>query len=523
MTINAKKTVTSTSSHKNFMDGTSFDVKNPLTRLRMAAASSFFGEPQYYIDGDSSKKTSTPFSYITESTLEALFPDTWRGKTSAQIMEQTIDEALEYDAELTLKLASDLRNEDFIRVTPQVILVRAAHHSALKGTGLVRKWAPAIIKRADEPATGLAYHLSRYGKNTPVPNSLKKAWRTALEGFNEYQLAKYRMENRVVKTVDVVNLVHPRRTTAINKLVRGELKLSTEDTWEALISKKGSNTATWTEAVDVMGHMALLRNLRNLLTHSVSPVLFNQKLINGVADGKQLPFRYFSAYKAIEDTPGSGSTKDALEQCLMASIENLPRLPGRSAVLCDNSGSAQKTTTSSLGTMKVSTIANLTGVLVGKCSDEATVGIFGDKLTMFEVRKKTSVFDDVNKMEEAAKHIGQGTENGIWLFLDDAIRNKTVYNNIFIMSDMQAGHGGLYGVNPEQYANYRYGSSRNIDVNKLINAYRSKVNPDVNVFLVQVAGYHDTLMPEFYKKTYILGGWSEGIIKFASKINTIVQ
>ena len=31
-------------SHSNFMAGTSYDVTNPLARLRMAAASSFFGE-----------------------------------------------------------------------------------------------------------------------------------------------------------------------------------------------------------------------------------------------------------------------------------------------------------------------------------------------------------------------------------------------------------------------------------------------------------------------------------------------
>jgi hypothetical protein len=39
------------------------------------------------------------------------------------------------------------------------------------------------------------------------------------------------------------------------------------------------------------------------------------------------------------------------------------------------------------------------------------------------------------------------------------------------------------------------------------------------VYLVQVAGYQDTLIPEFYDRTYILGGWGDGLLKFADKMN----
>lgn len=518
MSVNKTK-ISAPISHRNFMDGISFDVKNPLNRLRLAAASSFFGEPQYYIDGSDAKKTiSKVFSPENLKYVEAQFPDHWRGLNSQQLMERAIDDALDFNARETLQLAVALRNEDHIRVTPQVILVRAAHHKNVRGTGLIREFAPQIIKRADEPATGLAYQIAQYGKDAPLPNSLKKAWRVALAGFNEYHLAKYRMENRVVKTVDVVNLVHPRRTEAINKLVRGELKLSTEDTWEALVSKEGSNQNTWTKAVNVMGHMALLRNLRNLAQNDVDPSLYCNKLVQGAADGQQLPFRYVSAYNALNGLTSQGRVKDAIEQCLEVSIAKLPHFAGRVAVLCDNSGSARGTTTSSMGTMKVSTIANLTGLIIGKVSEEAQVGIFGDELKMFDVRKKTSVFDDLEKLEEAACTIGCGTENGIWLFLKKAIDEKIVYSNIFILSDMQAGHGGLYGINPANYSEYQYNHTRNIDVCHLVNDYRQKVNPNVNVFLIQVAGYQDTILPEFYKKTYILGGWSEGVIKFAAKM-----
>ena len=45
--------------------------------------------------------------------------------------------------------------------------------------------------------------------------------------------------------------------------------------------------------------MALLRNLRNLLDKEVPAESFTGKLLAGVAGGKQLPFRYYSAYQAV--------------------------------------------------------------------------------------------------------------------------------------------------------------------------------------------------------------------------------
>ena len=84
---------------------------------------------------------------------------------------------------------------------------------------------------------------------------------------------------------------------------------------------------------------------------------------------------------------------------------------------------------------------------------------------------------------------------------------------------MQAGHGGLYGTNPSEYSKYKWSNSHYIDVAKLIKDYRKTVNPNVNVFLVQVAGYKDTLVPEFYEKTYILGGWGDGLLRFAKEMS----
>lgn len=507
--------------HQNFMDGTSYDVTNPILRLRVAASSCFFGEPMFYREeGGKAPKSGrahvpTIDPYLQER-LGVFTPETWRGLTSAQLLEMAIDEALDFDPEMTLVEAARLRNEEHIRTTPQVILVRAANHPKLRDTGFIRAYGPSICKRGDEPAVCIAYQLSAF-PGRPIPNGLKKTLRSILQGFDELTLAKYRMESRQVKTVDVVNLTHA-NSRAINKLCQGKLTTSGE-TWESIISKEGSTTESWLKALDVMGHMAILRNLRNFVQARVPAKLFMDKLLLTCEDAKQLPFRYYSAYLALKglgDVPPQ--VLDGIESCLEKSLGNLPKFSGRTISLCDNSGSAQGATTSTLGTMRVSSIGNLTGILTGMCAEEGYLGVFGDGLEVKPVRKNSSVFDQLEAADEVAARIGQNTENGIWMFFDKAIREGERYDNIFVYSDMQAGHGGLYGLNQNQYRDYRYQGSNHIDVAALVKTYREKVNPYVNVFLVQIAGYEDTLVPEFYPRTFILGGWGEGLLRFADSM-----
>ena len=161
------------------------------------------------------------------------------------------------------------------------------------------------------------------------------------------------------------------------------------------------------------------------------------------------------------------------------------------------------------------------GVITGMVSDEGIVGVFGDRLKMVPIRKRSSIFDQLESIEKFGSKIGCGTENGIWLAFSDAINNGVRWDNIFVYSDMQAGHGGLYGIDPSNYQEYRWRNSEYIDVPKLIKSYRNRVNRNVNIFLCQIAGYEDTLLPENYERTFILGGWSDQIIRYAAKINDI--
>lgn len=69
-----------------------------------------------------------------------------------------------------------------------------------------------IVYRLDDMAEILSCYLAKNGQNAPIPNSIKKGFKDAIEASDKYQLAKYQMKSRGVSMVDIVNLVHPAET-----------------------------------------------------------------------------------------------------------------------------------------------------------------------------------------------------------------------------------------------------------------------------------------------------------------------
>jgi len=296
-------------------------------------------------------------------------------------------------------------------------------------------------------------------------------------------------------------------------MTTGSLKVeSSEQTWESLRSAG----KTWNEIVSTINvpHMALLRNLRGIFTE-ISDRGQAEGILNylkaGVEKGKQFPFRYWSAYKAVKnaDIHNSQLVLDTLEECMDRAVANMPKLSGKVACLSDNSGSAWGTFNSEYGSVTVAEIANLSSLITAQAADEGYVGVFGDRLSLEGVSKRNGLLTQLAETSQRGRNQGGGTENGIWMFWDDAIKNKKHYDTVFIYSDMQAGHGNLYGVNSRDYKDYIHKNGGSyIDVLALVRKYRDTVNPKVNVFTVQVAGYNNSVLPENLYRGAILAGWT---------------
>lgn len=165
----------------NFMGGISYEI-NPIDTLKMVTASSIFGEPQYYRDGEFAQARVRDGKMWIDRLFESysLIDPAYKGEKTSDIMEDIIDKALDYDFEATINWAVTLRKEFFMRLNPQVIMVRAAIHPKRvefneKHPGMFSEINAKVMSRADEPASQLTYYIYRNGSKKNVPNILKEA------------------------------------------------------------------------------------------------------------------------------------------------------------------------------------------------------------------------------------------------------------------------------------------------------------------------------------------------------------
>lgn len=212
----AKLTSKTTSKRKttNYMGEPAYELK-PKDKLVNLCATCMFGEPKYY------------------------------GNVDKQILE-TCDSIAKKDPEFILKLAAYCRNELYLRTISTVLFVKAANTKQIKGTGLIPKYAPFILRRADEINEALACQLKLFGK--PIPNSLKKAISNSFKNFDRYNFKKYNRKTDMTFK-DAIMLTHPKEPSGIIKEILDE-KLPEIKTWETIISKKGATKEAWEEVID---------------------------------------------------------------------------------------------------------------------------------------------------------------------------------------------------------------------------------------------------------------------------------
>lgn len=517
----------------NFMGMQNYKL-SPMEQLRMVACSSIFGEPSYYRDSKKEKSYVSRHTDNLDISKYLLFQDL-NVENTVDLFTKVIDAALDHDFEGTIQFALRLRQEFLMRLNPSVILVRAALHPKREEFNkthpkVFREIVCKVAQRPDDLTNQLKYYVQLTGDKKNLPGVLKRAWADRLQETSRYQLKKYLNRGNLI---DLVRVCHA-NSADINEMMKtGDIEVAEDqNTWESLRSQGKS----WEEIVNTirMPHMALLRNLRGMakeITDGDKLEILMKLLKEGVKGGKQFPFRYYSAYQAVQS---SNDIKEnckeiilkGLNECIHLAMDNFPVLKGKTISLCDNSGSAWGALNSQYGTVKVAEIANLSGIMTAINSDVGEVGIFGDRLEIENIPKDTNILSKLHHLsEKVGKGIGGGTEHGIWLFFRDAIDQKKHYDNIFIYSDMQAGHGGLYGTGPEYtnrgYACGRSYSSNYINVMKLIEDYRLQVNPRVNIFSVQVAGYNNQLIPEMFYRGSILAGWTGNEVLYAQKVTEL--
>lgn len=238
-----------------------------------------------------------------------------------------------------LALAIEARKTHGLRHVPLWLACSALGHSERHTQRkAVHDAIVTICDRADQPGELLAQYWAK-GKR-PLANVLKDALGTALLGFDEYKLAKYASKG-AIRPRDVMFLTHVKPPKDKEELFKklADDKLVQSDTWEDQLSAGGNKKEVFTDLLTrgKLGSLALLRNLRNMEQAGVDKKLVERNLLKLSPASRILPFQFLAAARACPNW------EDILEVPMVAALSELPKLPGKTVLLIDHSGSMNGT------------------------------------------------------------------------------------------------------------------------------------------------------------------------------------
>ena len=274
----------------------------------------------------------SPIQQLRRSVLSTLLWERQFYEDGQEIGERIESLAQQVDRQVLADLAVQARSEYHLRHVPLLLLAALAKRG---GSRIVSQTIEKVIQRPDELAEFLAIYW-RKGK-VPLAKQVKLGLATAFGKFDEYRLSKYNRDG-AIKLRDVLFLVHAKpadeaQAALWKRLVDG--KLATPDTWEVGLSSGADKKETFTRLLREgnLGYLALLRNLRNMMEAGVDASLVREAILARKGARRVLPFRYVAAARACPQM------EPALDQALLATIAELPVLPGKTLVLVDVSGS----------------------------------------------------------------------------------------------------------------------------------------------------------------------------------------
>lgn len=288
-------------------------------------------------------------------------------------------------ADKVAALAVEAREKMKLRHAPLLLvreMARLATHRHLVAETLTR-----VIQRADELSEFVALYWSE-GKQ-PLSAQVKKGLAAAFTRFDEYALAKY---NRAtpVKLRDVLFLSHAKPLDAAQaalwkRLVEGEL--ATPDTWEVALSSGADKREAWERLLseNKLGALALLRNLRNMTEAKVSEQAIREALAR-MRTERVLPFRFIAAARYAPQW------EPELENAMLRSLEGQARLPGKTVLLVDVSGSMDAQL-SRRSEMRRNDAAYGLAVLLREIAESVSIYTFSDKLVRVPARRGFALRD----------------------------------------------------------------------------------------------------------------------------------
>ena len=358
------------------------------------------------------------------------------------------------------KLTIEARVMQKLRHTPLFLAVQMCKHEGTRS--YVKEVLPKIITRADMLTDFLALYWMD-GK-TPICNAAKKGLAEAFHNFNEYKFAKYDRDTEI-KLRDVMFMVRPKPVNQLEAILFKKIAdrtLETPETWEVLLSKahtSAEKAAVWEKLINEgkIGGKAMLMNLRNMQSAGVP----RPTIVKGLTELKGAMLLPLDFLKAMRESSG---LEREIEDAMLKTYENLPKLPGKTLFIVDVSGSMGSITSSGSNFSRMDQAASMAMLAANQCEDFELVCTAGSDSYCKEEQeyikypsKGFKMFQDINSMY---RKLGGG---GIFTYqcieklrskLGDKIHD---YARIIVFSDSQdidVAHGSKN--KPRPFGKYNY-------------------------------------------------------------------
>ena len=430
--------------------------------------------------------------------------------------------------EFVARLAIYARTQMHLRSIPMLLLVELA--KVHNGDDLVARAVEKTVLRADEIMELLMCYQWRNPSTDPrkklgkLSRQIQNGLQRAFNRFDEYQFAKYDRDNLEVKLRDALFLVHPKakdeqQQALFDKIVNRQME--TPYTWETELSALGQQpfasdeekTAAfrqkWEELVrsGKLGYMALMRNLRNMLQADVSfaDLQFVCDCLSDaaqVAKSKQLPFRYLSAYREVEqvNSTGTSALMSALETAVRHSAANIEGFDENTRVLIasDVSGSMW-TKVNAKSTVRLFDIGLLLSMLLKNRCKQVIAGIFGSEWSV-ENMPADNILMATRQLERLEGKVGYST-NG-YKVVDWLIEQKQVMDKVMMFTDMQMWDS----------------TGRNSTFEKSWRRYK-QLAPQAKLYLFDLGGYGQSPLRLVEPDVYLIAGWSDRVFDVLSAID----
>jgi hypothetical protein len=325
-------------------------------------------------------------------------------------------------AEKVAALAVEAREQMKLRHAPLLLVREMACHKTHRAQ--VSETLARVIQRADE----LAEFVAIYWKDGRVPLSgqVKKGLAAAFPKFDEYQLAKYD-RGGPIKLRDVLFLCHAKPRDAAQagvwkKLIWG--RLTAPDTWELALSSGADKREAWERLLreQKLGALALLRNLRNMREAGVDDALVLAAL-REMKTARVLPFRFLAAARYAPQW------EEALEQAMLKCVAGTEKLPGKTIVLVDVSGSMVAPLSRRSEMLRTDAVYGL-AVLLREIGEKVSVFSFSNDLLEVPARRGFALRDAIDASQQhGATYLGKAVEK---------LNQNEKYDRLIVITDEQA-------------------------------------------------------------------------------------